>query len=406
MGIFSEQHDEESVVVLIDICSASVAIGCMLYKENHVPRVIYSARIPMKMELDITFDTFFRAMITALDTALSGFVKDAPEILKQYDVALKHVDDVIVTVGSPWYTASLRTVERRSDEPFEVTEGYIDAMLEEDMQAFSKTLDKKKQVSGNDEVAIVDQSVLELKVNGYVTTQREADSVTNISASVFASVMSEQVYDRIVDHIEKMLGVKNITMHALPLALFAVIRDIAAIGDDFAVVDIGGEVSDCLFVREGVPELMYSVPMGHNTLLRDVSKALSLDMPHAASQLAIYAEGKSDAASGKRMQEVIQSTLSIFQDECAKVVSEYAEDYTPPQYAFLTAGRAPLSWVRYATGMSGLNAIPVGGRSFDTVILGEPFLSPFSRVAPETTFDTGLVIQALFANTLIEAKRL
>ena len=233
-------------VALIDIGSLSLGGAYAILGKDNAPHICYSTRIP----LPVTDDASPRALLRLLE---EGLVKLTDKLQHEGSAALarscgvRHVDDVVVSVGSPWQRTQLRSHTEKFPGGKRISSGDIESAKE-----------KIEGSLGIDHATsmLVDHSIIEVLVNGYQTAKPFGKRAQRMSVLGLASVIPISVHDKITNHLSKTFHVEPIKMQSTPALSYVVLRDLFAHEPDFLAAIVTGEATDLLLVKKGILTLV------------------------------------------------------------------------------------------------------------------------------------------------------
>ncbi len=127
MSLFSKS-DVHSVL-LIDITSSSVGIGLSGMKDDALPELVFSARIPFGFKEDFDTAHIEHAMMHALKDLLSISLHEGAKLLKDRGFS-STINHAVISFSSPWHASSVssdvngfkKDLEKRFDGRVEIFE--------------------------------------------------------------------------------------------------------------------------------------------------------------------------------------------------------------------------------------------------------------------------------------------
>jgi len=250
-------------VALIDIGSLSLGGAYAVLDEKSAPHICYSTRIP----LPITDDASPRKLLRTLEEGLQKLTK---ELETEGSTALarscgvRHVDDVIVSVGSPWQRTMLRSHTEKYPQGKRINAGDIEEAKEKIEGALG--IDPATSM-------LVDHSIIEVLVNGYQTAKPFGKRARRMSVLGLASVIPISVHDKITNHLSKTFHVEPIKMQSAPALSYVVMRDLFAHEPDFLAAIVTGEATDLLLVKKGILTGVATALEGVHSVTRAIGRA-------------------------------------------------------------------------------------------------------------------------------------
>ncbi len=311
----SKSKTKNGVVVVLDVGTASVA-GCLvLLSENKKPRILYKARKDVPMQDDVTEKKLTKAMIKSLKVVVKELEKDGLKHLNFLKLRDKHIKQVFCFLASPWYVSQTIVTNIKEKKEFNITQKLLDSINTKETENFIKSeLNENSKFTGDKaSVEILDNKILQTKLNGYSIDNPIKYRTNNFETTIFISMSQKNVLDQIRKVVERKFVSHNIHFHSFGLGSFLVLRDIFK-EDDFLFLDMGGEISDILFVKNGVLQETYSFPIGRNVFIKEIMNSLGESYETAVSRLRIH-----------HKEEVDEQLVSVLSELKNKWIRELEE---------------------------------------------------------------------------------
>ena len=330
-------------------------------------------------------ERFSAGMLKALGEAAEALRKSSPKIPSR----------IFCILSSPWHVSQTRVISYKKDKPFI----FHDFMLEEIIRKEEENFMKSAAPSSGERGRIIEKKAVKVRLNGYETHTPYGKKAVSAEISCYFSTVPEIIFSKMTEVLEKKMGSAPIEFHSFSMAIFSVMRDIYSRSDAFLVVNVGGQISEVLFVKENVLLESASFPIGRNNFLRGLSSAGHA--PSAASLARLHSEKaitpEETESFARNAGLVKESWLGYFRKSLIAMASEF---YLP-ETVFLLADRS----------ISAPVAEAISGEKFSQMTFTE---SPFNifYIAPESFEkycsvnacqpDSALIIEAIFAQKLAE----
>lgn len=312
-------------VALIDVSSMSIGGAYAVLHKDKAPRICYSARVP----LPITDNANARQLLHILDeglTKLTNKLENEGSAALSRSCGVRHVDDVVVSVGSPWQ----RTMLRSHTEQYQDSKRITAHDIEEARKKIEAALGIDPATS-----TLVDHSIVEILINGYQTQKPIGKRARRMSVLGLASILPIVVHDKITNHLARTFHVEPIHMQSTPALSYVVLRDLFAHEPDFLAAVVTGEATDLLLVKKGVLTGVATALEGANAVTRAVGKACG-----AVTAEDIPRMIKNDMLHPTTVQAVQSAEREAKDEWAAAVVSalaDLARKYALPQTFFVLA---------------------------------------------------------------------
>lgn len=316
---------KRKTVALIDIGSLSLGGAYAVLTKDNAPHICYSTRVP----LPVTDDATPRALLRILEeglTQLTHKLEHEGSAALSRSCGVRHVDDVVVSVGSPWQRTQLRSHTEKFSGGKRISAHDIEHAKE-----------KIEGSLGIDHATsmLVDHSIIEVLINGYQTGKPFGKRAQRMSVLGLASVIPISVHDKIVNHLAKTFHIEPIKMQSTPALSYVVLRDLFAHEPDFLAAVVTGEATDLLLVKKGVLTGVATALEGVHSVTRAVGRACPSVPAQEVSELV---------DSGMLHPNTVTSVKSAereAKDEWASAVisslADLARKYALPQTFFVLA---------------------------------------------------------------------
>jgi len=143
--------------------------------------------------------------------------------------------------------------------------------------------------------------------------------------------------------LEKHFPEAEIALHTFALPFLHTIRTLDSFEEDGVLLDITGEVTDCLVLRQSALSETFTVPLGTRSLMRQLEDA-GRSLAQAESTIKLYLE---DALGGKDREAVEKAFLSFEKkwiESMAKNMLAIAREHPLPQSAYLLTDPGSRAW--------------------------------------------------------------
>lgn len=336
---FGKENHEGDLVAIFDIGSASVGGALVAYPKKGKPVVFYTTRAEMPIEEDLDPGNLRFFMRKALDESARRIADEGIAGLHETAYAGSAPQHAYTVLGAPWYALHVHTTHRSADTPFEVTESHIHDLIEESTRAFQED-EQVKELVGDAEVTQLEKHATSIALNGYETSKPVGKEAKTIEAATVMSVAPRRIVDTIKEVIESTLPIEpdHMSFHSFPVALFDTVRDLVTDGGEhFLGIDVSGELTDVIAVRDGAIKHVGSFPVGKRTLLREVAHALNTTTDEALTIMRAEAEKALDKETPKKTQRAIKKAKELWVKQLVETLERMDDEAALPYMVYLTA---------------------------------------------------------------------
>lgn len=297
------------------IGTSSVGVGIVQLAKNKAPQILHSLREPIPYRESVTSERFVTDMLDTVKLANTRLLKESGHI---------KIRSVYYIFSSPWAVTQTKVVNITEKHPFVVSKGLIDkAISSEDSQASDKTL------------KLIEKKIIDIKLNGYHISDPYGKKATEAEVSLFTSFIPKALFDSVQDVARLTYHSKNTKAFSCALASFSAIRDIFHEDSDFMFLDIGGELSDLMIVKDGLVAETGSFPLGGHFLLRSLKNTLSISAEEATSLAHVYEDNTIEAAFAEQIGPVIEDAAKEWATHFRNAVRKIGNGVILPMKLFV-----------------------------------------------------------------------
>lgn len=250
-------------VALIDIGSLSLGGAFAIVDKDNAPHICYSVRIPLPISSDASPRALLRTLEEGLQKLTQKLETEGTTALAR-SCGVRHVDDVVVSVGSPWQ----RTMLRSHTEKYPGGKRISNSDIEHAKEKIEGSLGIDPATT-----VLVDHSIIEVLINGYQTGKPFGKRAHRMSVLGLASAIPISVHDKITNHLSKTFHIEPIKMQSAPALSYVVLRDLFAHEPDFLAAIVTGEATDLLLVKKGVLTGVATALEGVHSVTRAIGRA-------------------------------------------------------------------------------------------------------------------------------------
>src|SRR3989344_8219606 len=116
-SLFRFRNLEETLVIILDIGSASVGGALVLFNKTTAPFVVYTVRREIKFHQKIDFERFILSTKDTLDEVIGYLQKEGLFYLKLKGRSHLTPEAVHCIFGAPWYASQVRTLHVSREKP-------------------------------------------------------------------------------------------------------------------------------------------------------------------------------------------------------------------------------------------------------------------------------------------------
>lgn len=296
MGLFSKKKTVSHA--LFDIDSSSVGGALAHAPAGEAPTIYYTFRqkITPKEHEDAA-----EAMYRTLEEVTADLVQKGAPILRQ-ETGSGHSDQILVSVGAPWQKTVIR----------------MDTISDKNEFTFTKAILADATHRGEDlppGYIKSNESVIAILLNGYETSEPYGKKVHRADMLLLSSLLDKAVSSRVEQILRKTYHTHALSLIAFAPIAYSVFRDVYPHEKDFLVVEVSGEATNLVFVKNGLLVNVADVEYGINSIVRNIHET---------------AQETGDSASAEAAE-------GIWLAKIAETLQGFSTNYALPRTIFLLA---------------------------------------------------------------------
>ena len=403
MSLFSQlNHRSDEVSLVLDIASGTVGGAIVKFSKGQPAHILYTCR-----ELIL-----FKTKPTA-QSMLSEITKRLAEVARRLSTeGIKHVNTlgqvgsninhIYYLFSSPWVVSHTKVITVRKDDEFRVTKREINQLVHAEEEEYVASLTLVKDDSRvNSNSKIIEHAQIAMKVNGYETSRPYGKMARTVSIPFFMSIIDEPALDTIEHTVAKYFNFRKGSSHSFSLALYTALRDIFSSDDDFLAVDVNGELTDIMLIKNGILTETSSFPLGINSIIRHVANALKSTPEVAESLIQIYMNNKAEPTAEKKIATILAGIHDEWVDNFERAFTDLNPDVVMPKKLFLIVNNNLSNFFGGFLKNERFKHIVIPGDTFGVTLLDAPKMNTYCTISTDTSPDSFLMLQSIALNSLI-----
>lgn len=380
MGLFSSKIEEEFVVVL-DIFSGGVSGVVVLKNRKKLPLVLATNTKTFRTREKISPDRFYREMIEAIDgvcLALQSKTKIIPA-------------KIYCILSVPWSHGEIKSVHVVRDKEFYFTDTFAEKIMNEEISKFQKNNSKHSK--------IIDKKITKISLNGYTVKSPHGQKTKSVEIDFFLSVSPNAVVEAIQDKINKTFKSK-ILFTSQMLSDYIFVRNFLPTTKEFAVLNVGAEVSEVLISKNEFLVGTAFFPFGTKSILRKISEILNKTEGETESLLRLHVSGLLDEDISVDFKKALNVALDMWQSELKQIFLDILPNRHIPHQIFLLTDRVTSVCLGERFNFRFFPEFTAGSMDFDVIINDTNTLRDFYNKTEYVTPDLNILIKAIYINQI------
>ncbi|MFT7327902.1 MAG: hypothetical protein ACI870_000073 [Crocinitomicaceae bacterium] len=319
--------------IIFDIDSSSIGAALVQYgytvnKKNISTIELCSVRKNITGGNKYSFEEFFKRTARTLDEV-------AQEIYLQ---SLVPLDEIVINVAVPWSSSQKRNLVYSSKKAFLFTHELSTKLIHQDSEL---SFDINIDYAGHD-VELIQRKNLEVYGNGYPMRNPIGKEVSDIEIHFLTSVMSSGTKNIFTDIIERVFH-RTPRFISNTFVQYQELRVLLPHVDNAVIVDISGEVTEMIVVKEDNLLHIGSIPVGTQGIIRHLSDELHISPAKARTLVDLY-KNTGLGVESKETQNAIKKSFRYWFREFYTLLDDYSKQGLLPHVLIVNAHNEVRSW--------------------------------------------------------------
>lgn len=173
---------------------------------------------------------------------------------------------------SPWHTVNTTKVVLTEPKSFTLTEKLIEKASQTEIEAFM--VNAKANFPGYEELAIIESTVPEIKINGYVVDKPFGKKIKNCEFLISIALAPKDIVEDITNICSSILKIdkKNIKFHSATTSFTHLCSNLYGENNAIMIIDVGSEITDISLVKNKALSFGVSFAQGSHDIIRKISQ--------------------------------------------------------------------------------------------------------------------------------------
>lgn len=388
MGLFSKSTQTKPPVGVVIIGSANIVGAIVSFDHDQsgkklLPRIAHVSSGDITRQEDTSFRDYFLGVLKTLkkilnDLSLGGELR--PERF-------------LCFLGSPFYVGQTRINNINQDKPIRVTRKTIHDLILKEAERYGAEQPLLYPEVLNDSNLVFENELMQIKLNGYETSNPYNKLANQIYWSQYVSIGSKVIIDKLREAFNSENNLP-VDFHSFTSANFFAFKEVMPDPDSFIVLDVVGQLTDLMVVSGGILIEHSSYPFGVEKLVKRLAEELNVSKAEAQSTLRMYSAGTLDIAA------TTTTAINIVKNEwlfsLRQGLNHVLETALLPETVLLVGTDEVnglfATWLRDES----LNDFTLSNNKMVTKIIQNDFFTDHCLFAPDTPVDPALLAAAVF----------
>ncbi|MEX2052514.1 MAG: hypothetical protein WD991_02360 [Candidatus Paceibacterota bacterium] len=390
MGIFSGNKNKDELILALDVASSSVGAALFYSSVGNVPQIIFSVREHLSIADEVTFDRLLLEASQALEVVADKALK----------AGLGAPSKIFCVLSSSWYVSQTRVVRLEKNTPFIFTSKFADSLIAREVALFEEEYIKEYSDTEH-HFRPIELKNIKTTLNGYETIEPLAQSVKELQMDIFISMSEERVLQAFEKSIKTHFHHREIKFTSFVMTSFVAVRDMYVHQDNFLLMDIGGEVTDITMVKKNVLRESVSYPIGHNAVIRALSKSLGVGPNEAHTLFSLYQEGHAAETVVKKLEVALKDIKVEWLKNFQSTLANLSNDISVPAAIFLAVNAPYEEFFADIIRNEQFNQYTLTNSKFQIIFLNTRSLHGAAIYEESVVRDPFLILDAIYINRFL-----
>lgn len=334
-----------------------------IFSPNNRPHIVEMVEKQVRLtshESEVEFMNLFRKATVEVAETLSRGGHFVPE-------------HVYVSLESPWFTGQTRTIYYSKKDPFSFSQNMAHDLIDEDFSKYKTTAEE----AFGEPLQVLDKSVITTKLNGYATTEPYGKKAREVSIAYYASLSPKVFIDNLCEDLERVVRGK-IRFFSSPAALSGSLYMTLEHYKKLLVISIGGEVTELLYLENGILVNTSSFPSGRHFLIRTLGNELKQNPLEIFSLLNMCAAGRAHDNVAKKVDQIVETVESAWRKQLRKGVHDVVGPVQEDIPVMTIGAPDTLPWFKKMVNNEhltrGSNDLAISGKEWSGIIAADFFM--------------------------------
>jgi hypothetical protein len=283
------KKSESQIVFVFDIGSSNVSGAIAKVSRGTQPEILYTTESLMKLRHELTPENFLLSATNALRETTQKLAKEGIAHLN-FTGARNLPRSYFCFLSSPWAIFETKILKFEKESML-FTPALLQSIVGKEEDEFRKEAVAKYKAKVRENAVLLEKKVTDIQLNGYTTSKPFGKSASSATITLYLSMAGKDTIASFKNAISDTLqDDKKINFHTFSLAGPFVINDYLG-EDDYTLLDITGEISDCLIISGGKVKEFASFPTAENNFVRVLARQFSTSTNETLSMLRMRNEG-------------------------------------------------------------------------------------------------------------------
>ena len=330
--------NEETLMLVLDIGSSSVAGALVRLRSKEHPHIIYSVRKDAAFFDQKGADHLLAKVKEALDKVVADLLSSGLPLVSKHEKEKKikrQIHTAFCFYSSHWYLSQSSMIEYSAKEPTLVTQTLIDSLIKEHTDDFEASSLAQNTIGEGQVVDVLEQKIMDVHLNGYVVQEPLNKNAKSMQVNLFTSLIPHSIKETVEKSLRASFFLEHVHHHSFALTIYSVMASLKPEYKDYLFVDVGGAVTDVLVVKNGRIRSSASFPFGKTRFLKDFAAQLKLSPEETLSRLALFERNMLNKKNFEQVDASFKNLKQQWNNELCTTIEKVRHGAVPHLFFFM-----------------------------------------------------------------------
>ncbi len=245
---------------------------------------------------------------------------------------------VDIVACSPWVHTQMISKGMKFNKISKINYDTVNNFVKDIGQSFYKTYESGKYDKDFEfDVDVIENKVSRVSINGYEVDPHGEYNAREISVQSMISAMPLNLTNYVRDSLLKATYHSSIDFHSSYSLEYAGAKLAEPHIKDCFLINVHGELTDSIFVRNGMPEAVSTIPLGTHEMIRTVASQSKISNQIAMSYMRSVAQGITDNTLSDKVKKSINNISQKWKDDLMKSIRPFFFSNIPEYPIYINA---------------------------------------------------------------------
>ncbi len=334
---------------LFDIGASSIGVGLGVCTVSGVA-LLWHARIDFAFLREEDYVRYEKSMYAALLELGMRMVSEGVSVASRNPQFTMRALSVTCVFGPPWFLGSVIEDGKSAHTPFAITHGSTDELHATMFKSFLATAESVSwsQVMGAPE--LLEQHDLGVWLDGYPVTAYKEREARECRIRTYLALAAQSVTEHVRDILHRVVPNHTLTITSSTWIFIQGVRahNLCTQKRHSILIDIGGQLSNIILIRNGVCVGTKTIPYGENDLLLAIAPDAA-NAREAYGAYTVYEKQYSIINPQTKHTDAFEAAGAVWQTAIVEALGILSQGVTIPRTVLLSAAEFYAPYARFLT---------------------------------------------------------